>query len=317
MAWDDDKQVAPGTEEGELTPEEWNEHVADQKGHSGRHENGGTDELDVSGLSGVLADAQTPQTDAVQDIVGALIQANGNISVTYDDENEVLTIDTSALNTEEVEDAVAELVTAGNAVTVNYDDDAGTLSIGVDESALSFYDGTNLTAPVDNQSVDTEGLTIDDTYFWASEFDGADADSRLSNALTEVPEGSTIFLENAEYLSNRTIEKRLSLTGTGRVDGDGTTIAAEWTLDEIVSIHRVADLRDDDGTAKIIINRQRCEIHSVYGTDEIVVQADDAIITNIFRADITFEDGTSDGIVDSCTGSSIVDNGSNTVGDIA
>ena len=167
------------------------------------------------------------------------------------------------------------------------------------------------------ESVDVEGLTIDDTYFWASEFDGADADSRLSNALTEVPEGSTIFLENAKYLSNRTIEKRLSLTGTGRVDGDGTTIAAEWTLDEIVSIHRVAELRDDNGTAKIIINRQRCEIHSVYGTDEIVVQADDAIITNIFRADITFEDGTSDGIVDSCTGSSIVDNGSNTVGDVA
>jgi hypothetical protein len=155
MAWDDDKATAD-----ELTSDEWDTHVADQKNHAGRHEQNGSDELDVSGLSGVLADAQTPQTEAVEDIVGGLIQANGNITVNYDDGNNVLTVDTSALNTEEVEDAVASLVTAGNAITVNYDDGADALSIGVDESGLSFYDGTNLTAPVDNASVSTDNATV-------------------------------------------------------------------------------------------------------------------------------------------------------------
>jgi len=130
--------------------------TADQQDHSDRHEQGGSDELDVSGLSGVLADAQTPQTEAVQDIVGALVTGGTNVTVTYDDANDVLTVGTSGLNTEEVEDAVGALVTAGNAITVNYDDGNDTLSIGVDESALSFYDGTNLTADVDNQSVSTE-----------------------------------------------------------------------------------------------------------------------------------------------------------------
>jgi len=162
MDWDETKETfqdrpdVPADEK--LTADEWNNHVTDQKNHAGRHEDGGSDEVDVSGLSGVLADAQTPQTEAVQDIVGALIQANGNITTTYDDANDTLTIDTTALNEEEVEDAVAALVTAGNAITVNYDDANDALSIAVDESALSFYDGTNLTANVDNESVSTVDL---------------------------------------------------------------------------------------------------------------------------------------------------------------
>jgi len=164
MAWDDIKSTLESRpdvpDDKKLTAAEWNAMTADQQAHSTRHEQGGSDELDVSNLSGVLADAQTPQTEAVQDIVGALVTGGTNVTVTYDDANDVLTVDTSALNTEEVEDAVGALVTAGNAITVNYDDGANTLSIGVNESALSFYDGTNLTAPVDNQSVSTEDETI-------------------------------------------------------------------------------------------------------------------------------------------------------------
>jgi len=168
----------------------------DPKAHAGEHENGGVDELNVSGLSGVLADAQTPQTEAVQDIVGALVQANGNISVTYDDAGNVLTIDTAALNTEEVEDAVAALVTAGNAITVNYDDANDALSIGVDESALSFYDGTNLTAPVDNESVSTEqvrgapsypdGFDLGASYFQSLEYTDVANDTWQSLPLGEI-----------------------------------------------------------------------------------------------------------------------------------
>lgn len=108
-----------------------------------------------------LADSVDIRTnEEIQDVVGGLIQANGNISVTYDDGNNVLTVDTNALNEEEVEDAVAALVSAGNAITVNYDDANDALSIAVDESNLSFYDGTNLTANVDNQSVSTDEEVI-------------------------------------------------------------------------------------------------------------------------------------------------------------
>lgn len=216
MTWDNQKSnftERPEVGDAEKLPaDEWNAHVADQKNHSGRHEDGGSDELDVSGLSGVLADAQTPQTEAVQDIVGALLAANGNISVTYDDAGDVLTIDTSALNTEEVEDAVAALVTAGNAITVNYDDANDALSIGVDESALSFYDGTNLTAPVDNESVSTGDLV--------GEWDRLiTAESDLNSLSADINAGETVAIAQPEtpYLLNEWID----------IDVDNVTLVAE------------------------------------------------------------------------------------------
>jgi len=49
MAWDDDKSTAadpdnPAADE-QLTADEWDAHVADQKGHASRHESGGSDEV--------------------------------------------------------------------------------------------------------------------------------------------------------------------------------------------------------------------------------------------------------------------------------
>lgn len=41
--------------------------------HAAEHQNGGGDEIDVTGLSGVLADPQVPITENVQDIVGAML----------------------------------------------------------------------------------------------------------------------------------------------------------------------------------------------------------------------------------------------------
>lgn len=200
MPWDGNQDVDPGTEEGELTPDEWEAMVADQKSHSGRHESGGSDELSVDGLSGVLADAQTPETEAVQDIVGALIQAGGNISVTYDDAGGTLTVDTSALNEEEVEDAVAALVTAGNAITVNYDDANDVLSIAVDESGLSFYDGTSLTAPVDNQSVSTADADIG--QLTSGTFNGVNILTNydtIQEAVDDTDSGGAIFVPEGIY----------------------------------------------------------------------------------------------------------------------
>lgn len=66
MAWDNSKdtfQAQPGVpDDQQLTASEWNAHVSDQKSHATRHEDGGADELDVTGLSGVLADPQPTYT---------------------------------------------------------------------------------------------------------------------------------------------------------------------------------------------------------------------------------------------------------------
>lgn len=46
IAWDDHKITGKGPD-GKLTSDEWDEHVADQKGHASRHNKGGTDEVDA------------------------------------------------------------------------------------------------------------------------------------------------------------------------------------------------------------------------------------------------------------------------------
>jgi hypothetical protein len=56
IAWDDTKAT-----NDYLSATEWNAHVTDQKGHSSRHENTGADEINIAGLSGEAADAQTPK----------------------------------------------------------------------------------------------------------------------------------------------------------------------------------------------------------------------------------------------------------------
>lgn len=63
--------------------------------HAASHENGGADEISVTGLSGVLADPQTPITESVQDIVGAMVVAGTNVTVTYNDGAGTLTIDST------------------------------------------------------------------------------------------------------------------------------------------------------------------------------------------------------------------------------
>ena len=143
MAWDDDKTVNPGEPEGELTSAEWNAHVDDQKNHNTRHESGGVDELSVEGLSGVLSDPQPPIEEAVDDFVNNLLVGGTNITTSYDDANDTLTIDTTGLNEEEVEDTVAALITGGSQVTVSYDDANSTLTISIDAPTQSEFDSHN------------------------------------------------------------------------------------------------------------------------------------------------------------------------------
>jgi hypothetical protein len=67
--------------------------------------------------------------EAAQDAVADLITGGANVSVTYDDTNNTLTVDTSALDEEEVEDTVSTLLTGGTSVSLNYDDANDTLTI--------------------------------------------------------------------------------------------------------------------------------------------------------------------------------------------
>lgn len=67
----------------------------------------------------------------VEDIVNNLVSGSGKISVTYDDANNTLTLDTSTLTEEEVRDTAASFITGGQFVSVSHDDANNSLQITV------------------------------------------------------------------------------------------------------------------------------------------------------------------------------------------
>ncbi|QIO25423.1 hypothetical protein [Haloarcula sp. JP-L23] len=71
------------------------------------------------------------EQEAIEDWVASLLAGQGNISLTYDDANDQLLVDTSALNEEQVEDAVAGLLASSGNLAWNYDDANDTLTVSL------------------------------------------------------------------------------------------------------------------------------------------------------------------------------------------
>lgn len=59
MAWDDDKSTGDN-----ITADEWDNHVSDQKGHSTRHESDGSDEINVEDLPTTGSEDEVPTATA-------------------------------------------------------------------------------------------------------------------------------------------------------------------------------------------------------------------------------------------------------------
>jgi len=72
--------------------------------------------------------------EEAEDAVAAILGGGDNITVTHDDANDTLTVDTSALDTEEVEDAVASLVGSDSNLSWTYDNPGDTLTISLSSS---------------------------------------------------------------------------------------------------------------------------------------------------------------------------------------
>jgi hypothetical protein len=161
-----------------------------------------------------------------------------------------------------------------------------------------------------SQSVDTGGAVINDEYYFASRFDGGDADTRLDNALSAASNGKTIYLESATYGNDRTISTEVDLVGVHGTSG--TEIDASWTMQSNVSLRHILFA----STASLslgFLNR----LSDCLGTASVTVTSNRVRIWGCDDLSVTFESGTSEGIVDASTRVSVTDNGTNTVGDIA
>jgi len=96
-----------------------------------------------------LADSLTNFDEKAQDAVGEIISGSGGTTVTYDDANNSITVDSTFLTEEQVQDIVASLVSSNSNLSWSYDDANDTLTISLADSiSVSSLEATNtLTDP--------------------------------------------------------------------------------------------------------------------------------------------------------------------------
>jgi hypothetical protein len=145
------------------------------------------------------------QSEAVQNIVGSTVKGSGNVSVTYDDADDEIRIDTTGLNQEQVEDAVSSLVAGGTNISVDYDDQNDTLTISSTDPRTDVSDnGSQLVG-------DVEDINFTGSAFASDDGDGTVTVEAIKSYPTQgdVPsldEGQVVYVEddNSLYLEDGT-----------------------------------------------------------------------------------------------------------------
>jgi hypothetical protein len=164
-------------------------------------------------------------------------------------------------------------------------------------------------------TLDSSGLKtqkMDDDRLYAGAFSGTDPDTRLSNARNEAKTGDVIFLEAEVYTQDQTFTQRVSLIGTTIEKGTRIDGGATWTIDGFGTTIKGLRL---DGTIQQNTNGIISEMQMTTG--DIIIAGDNSIVHSVRGGIITLQSGTSNNIIDTCTGVTVNDNGTNTVGDIA
>jgi len=148
--------------------------------------------LETDGAAAAWSDPPDARSDEeIEDVVAALLAAGDKLSWTYDDGNDTLTVNTSALNQEEVEDTVASLISTGSNLAFNYDDAGDALTIGLadDISVNSINAGT-----VNADALEATAELGNPTF------------PTLADVPTNLPEGTQVYVEdeNAIYVEDGT-----------------------------------------------------------------------------------------------------------------
>jgi len=170
-------------------------------------------------------------------------------------------------------------------------------------------------ADVFADSLSAESL-VDDRHY-AGAYPGGDPSTRLSNALSAATGGDVIHLEAATYTSGLTISntahRGLRLVGPGHAkQGNATVLAASWTLSTLrVQIERVRVESGSGGSLSIDGNGSRV----VECSEDVTIGGDRVLVYGHNGGQVTFESGTSGGLVDASINVTVTDSGANTEGD--
>lgn len=186
--------------------------------------------------------------------------------------------------------------------------DSGELKIQHDtDGDVATYDPSTGTFTSD-KPFETDDIVLNDEWYYAAD------DAALDNVLTQVGEGDAIILGNSDFSKNRTVTTDgLEFKGTSR-ETRGAVISGTWDFSAarattFKQISRISGTLTVDSLSLV----SDCE---AFG-GEIIVSGSTVVIHGLAQGTVTFQSGTSSGIVDASALVSVTDNGSNTVGDIA
>ena len=100
--------------------------------------------------------------ERVDDRVNALLQAGTNMTLTYNDAANTLTVATDGKSTEEIQDIVGAMVSSNteSGISVTYEDSDGTLDFNVNDPTLTFTGDVNGSGTVTNLGNTSIALTV-------------------------------------------------------------------------------------------------------------------------------------------------------------
>jgi len=139
-------------------------------------------------------------------------------------------------------------------------------------------------------------------------------ETALSNVISNVTSGDTLVLGDSDFTTSRTFSARLKIIGSGSFT-NGTRIQADWTFDDTATIRDIEFL---DAGSTITLNGNNSSLMGIDGgsSSDIQVNADNVLISHVSDCSVTFASGTGGGLVDTATGTSVADNGTNSTGDV-
>lgn len=161
----------------------------------------------------------TDFNEGVDDRVSSLLQAGDNISLSYDDNANTLTIN-STLGTEEVQDAIGTYLIGGSGITVSYDDSTGYTTVELSDPTIQSTDVTDFVEAV--QDVVGSGAGIEGFLRNGSGINLAynDVNNTVTVEVTGIP--SSLITDFTNAVSD-TVDTTLS-AGTGlSLDYDNNT----------------------------------------------------------------------------------------------
>lgn len=129
--------------------------------------------------SNIVENSDSIRTDEeIQDVVGQLLKEGSNVSLSYDDSNNELTISATDTNLsdEEVEDIVGNLITGSGDTTVDYDDANNELTITTNTFSGDYNDLSNIPSEFTPEEHDNDAHSEDYTTTSPSDIDSTNWD---------------------------------------------------------------------------------------------------------------------------------------------